>query len=109
MASMRDAMKIHTPSPVKTAQRVRQLASAFPMECARALSLQPDAIPNVGRALAHLADETPAATLLTETLRRRPDLMRCAHAFYDRCRELEPPLMLPLVCRPEITTSRDRP
>ena len=102
-------MKITTPSPVRTAHRVRQLASTYPLECARALAQQPEAIPQVGRALAPLADAAPAAEILVGTLKRHPGFIRSARSFYDRRRALEPVPLPPPDLRPEITTARERP
>jgi hypothetical protein len=107
--STRGHMKITTPSPVRTAHRVRQLAGSFPLECARALQQQPEAIPEVGRSLAYLAEQPSASQILVETLRRNPRWANSASAFYQRRRELSPAPTVPVGFLPEITTSLQRP
>jgi len=102
-------MKITTPSPVRTAHRVRQLAGSFPVECARALQQQPEAIAEVGRSLAYLAEQPSAAQILADTLRHNPRWIDSAGAFYQRRRELSPAPTVPAAYPPEITTSLDRP
>jgi len=102
-------MRIATPSPVRTAVRVRQLAPAFPIECARAIEQQPDALVGVGNALAFLAEEQRAAQIMISVLRRRPELARPARPFYDRLRELAPSAPSAAPYAREIITARERP
>ncbi len=102
-------MRIATPNPVRTAVRVRQLAPAFPIQCARAIEQQPEALVGVGNALAFLAEEQHAAQIMINVLRRRPELTRPARAFYERLRELAPREPAAAPYTREITTARERP
>lgn len=102
-------MRIATPSPVRTAARVRQLAPAFPIQCARAIEQQPEALMGVGNAVAFLAEEQHAAQIMINVLRRHPELARPARAFYERLRELAPPAPAAAFYTREIITARERP
>jgi len=79
-------MKILTSDPVKTAQRVRQLVCAYPLECAQALASQPEAIPMVGAALAEIASDVEASSVYAEAICRNRELVSASHAFYAASR-----------------------
>lgn len=86
-------MKILNPTdPVRTAHRVRQLATTYPVECAQALAAQPEAIPMVGPALKELAHDLEAAYILSEALKSDRQLQKSAFQFYDEERRLSKPL-----------------
>lgn len=81
-------MKIlHPTNPVRTAQRVRQLAATYPVECAKALVAQPEAIAMAGSALKALALDIEASYIFSESLRADRELQRAARVFYaaERC------------------------
>ncbi|MEO8383625.1 MAG: hypothetical protein ABI583_00175 [Betaproteobacteria bacterium] len=86
-------MKIlHPTNAVRTAHRVRQLSATYPVECAKALAAQPEAIAMVGSAMKELAQDIEAAFIFSEALRADRELQRCAREFYAAERRVQRPL-----------------
>jgi hypothetical protein len=102
-------MRIATLDPIRTAARVRQLAAAHPLECAKAIAQQPEALSQVGQALAELANHPEAAEIVLRAIRVRPEFTASARPFYERLRALQPPIVVPPGYYQEVTTNRERP
>jgi hypothetical protein len=74
-------MQILNADPAVTAKRVHQLHAAYPLECARALKAQPEAISMAGD-LAAIADDVEASFILAEALKDNPEYRRYGKTFY---------------------------
>jgi len=85
-------MKILSSDPVVTASRVRQLVSTYPLECAKALVAQPQAITMVGTALAEIANDVEASSVFAEGICTSKELQRAAASFYAASRKKCRPL-----------------